>query len=73
MVSLNKKMLVGIIGEVPLKDRPGGNVIGTAKIEKLKGGSLVAHVDARDIPEAITGGFSMGSFSLYKSDGEEIT
>lgn len=68
MVNLSKNTPVGIIGEVPLTDRPGGNVIGTAKIEKLKSGSIVAHVDARDIPEAITGGFSMGSFSIYKPD-----
>lgn len=71
MIILRKNLPEGIIGEVPLKDEPGGNVIGTAKLEKV-GTNIMVHVDAADIPEAIMEGFSLGSYSLYpeeKSDG----
>lgn len=64
MVILRKNMPDGIIGEVPLKDSPGGNVIGTAKLEKI-GSKIMAHVDAAEIPEALFSGFSLGHLSLY--------
>jgi hypothetical protein len=63
MVILHKNLKDGIIGTVPLKDRPGGDIIGTAELEKV-GSNIIVKIDASDIPEAITKGFGLGSFSI---------
>jgi hypothetical protein len=60
----------GFIGEVPFKDRPGGEVIGTAKLEKV-GDKIIVHIDASGVPEAVTKGFSLGSPSFSILDKGE--
>ena len=68
MVNLEKMNIVGI---VPLTDETGDNVIGRAKVEKLRSGALVFHADIapehRHILEG-GGGFKMGDFSIAEGN-----
>jgi hypothetical protein len=70
VVSLDKNTPQGYIGEVPLKDKPGGKIIGTAKLEKV-GSTIMAHVDMADIPEAMIKGFSFGHVSMYEVENKD--
>lgn len=60
------------VGEVPVVNRlegseEEGRVIGTARIERLDGGNLIAHVDASGMTgEILRRGFSIGSFSFLE-------
>lgn len=69
MVILHKNLKDGIIGQVPLKDKPGGKVIGTAHLEKV-GSNIMVKIDAADIPEAIIKGFGLGDFSIGSTPSE---
>jgi hypothetical protein len=69
MVILHKNLKDGIVGEVPLKDKPEGKVIGTASVEKV-GSNLIVTFDAKHIPEAVIGGFSLGDFSIGSTPSE---
>jgi hypothetical protein len=53
----------GFVGEVSFRDKPEGEVIGTAKLEKV-GDKIVVHIDATDVPEAVTKGFKLDPFSF---------
>lgn len=58
-----------IVGEVPVLAQPGGKVIGTAKMEKLKSGAVVAHVEMSPGQEhLISVGFKLGDFSFAEKD-----
>lgn len=65
---------VEIVGEVPVTDKQGGNVIGTAKMEKLKGGNIVAHVElSPEHSHLIAVGFRLGEFSIVEDDEDDST
>jgi hypothetical protein len=59
-----RKFSDGIIGEVPLLSASDGSVIGKAELEKI-GSRIMVQFDASDIPEAITQGFTLGSFTMF--------
>lgn len=60
---------IRIVGEVPVTDKPGGEVVGTAKMEKTRSGSLVAHVTMSPEHEHLIGvGFKLGDFSLVEEE-----
>jgi hypothetical protein len=60
----------GIIGDVALIGRSDGNIIGSAKLEKI-GRNTIVIVDASDIPDAIINGFGLGSFRLSEDLGKD--
>jgi hypothetical protein len=70
MVILHKNLQDGIIGEVPLTLGEGGPVIGTAQLEKV-GTNIIVTMDVVDMPEAVTQGFKLGQFSIYKEIDDE--
>jgi hypothetical protein len=53
------------VTEVPLKDKPGGKVIGTCKVEKTKNGDLLFHaqIDDEHISHLMSG-FHIGALSI---------
>lgn len=68
MVSL-RKTGPNFVGEVPVTDKPGGSIIGTAKMEKLRSGAIVAHVDLFPEHRDFMGvGFKIGDFSLAEGE-----
>jgi len=64
MSSLRKP---NIVGESPIENAHG-EVVGTAKVEKLPNGSIVAHVDASDNPDILWDGFRLGAIRFYEDD-----
>lgn len=69
MVEYNKNMPDGSLGEVDLKNEDG-EVIGKAQLEKV-GDTVMVHMDASDMPEAVTKGFRLGSYSIYERESAE--
>lgn len=65
MVELRK---TNFIGTVPFKDKPGGEVIGTAKLEKTKSGDIIYHIEVDDATVLLKG-FTFGKYSI--AEGEE--
>lgn len=63
MVILQKNLPNGIIGAVALSSYPGGPVIGEGKLEKV-GSNIIVKIDAAEMPELVTEGFSLGSFAI---------
>lgn len=65
MVILEK---LNIIGEVPLLSKPDGEVIGIARVEKLRSGGLMFHSELypeyRHVIELGGIGFKIGDFSI---------
>lgn len=70
MVSLRKKNEVSssrIIGEVPVTCR--GEVVAVAKVEKLRSGAEVFHIDlSKKNPEILLRGFSMGDLPANEEE-----
>jgi hypothetical protein len=69
MVTLQKMNVVAV---VPVTDKPAGNVIGRAKMEKTRSGDIIAHVEIlpehRHVMDIGGNGFKIGSFSLVEDD-----
>lgn len=65
------------VGEAPVVNRLDGHpeegeVVGTAKLEKLPGGNIVVHVDGNTITgEMLRRGFSFGSFSIKDDEVDD--
>lgn len=65
----NNAETIKFVGEIPVTDKPGGKVVGVAKIEKLKSGALIAHVEmSPENIDLIATGFSFGSLSIAEDD-----
>lgn len=69
MVSFSKGTPDGSLGKVPLKGL-SGEVIGEADLEKV-GDNVIVHFDAKHLPEAVTEGFRLGSYSIYEREAAE--
>lgn len=67
------------IAEVPLINRLDGSpeegmVVGTARIEQLPGGAIIAHIDASGMTaDMLRRGFSIGDFSIPEEDDDVPT
>lgn len=64
------------IGEVPVTERHPegkGDVVAVAKVEKLKSGAVVYHIDlAKQSADILRRGFSLGELPIIEEDeGEE--
>lgn len=62
-----KSQEINVVGVVPVTIEVNGKsqIVGEAKMEKLKSGGIVAHVElAEGYSHLMTKGFSLGSFSV---------
>lgn len=56
-----KPIFIGVVELTSPGETGEGEIVGSAKIEKLPGGALIAHIDARNMPaEILRRGFSIG-------------
>jgi hypothetical protein len=56
---------VQVPDEVPLTDKPGGKVIGTARLEKTSNGAYIVHATITDPTyDAIGNGFRLDHLSI---------
>lgn len=64
------------VGEVPVVNRLDGHpeegeVVGTAKLERLSGGNIVVHIDGSTMTgEMLRRGFSLGSYSIAEDEDD---
>ena len=62
------------IGEAPVTERHPegeGDVVAVAKVEKLKSGALVYHIDLSNMSaEMLHRGFSLGEVPITEEEGE---
>lgn len=73
MISLRKKNRMSssrIIGEVPVTCR--GEVVAVAKVEKLRSGAEVFHIDLSEkSPDILLRGFSLGNLPIVEEEESE--
>jgi hypothetical protein len=68
-----KPIFIGVVELTSPNETGEGEIVGSAKIEKLPGGALIAHIDARNMPaEILRRGFSMGPIPAAKTEEKEI-
>lgn len=65
MVNLGK---VGLVAEIPLRDKGSGDAIGTGFVERTKSGYVIVHIDLSQLPErSVYDGFAIDPIEVKES------